>query len=73
MLALEAGLYRERTWEPEFSPLTADLVAAAISQGVLTPEEVSLLLVCQPDDPQAKGPGLRLLLFRLQTEGAPVQ
>ena len=73
VLTLEGDLYRDRTWVPEFLGVTEELVCSAIREGVLTPEDVSLLLVSSPSDPAARVPHFRLLLFRLVTEGAPVQ
>lgn len=72
-MKLEAGLFREQTWEPQYQPLTADLVESAISEGVLQPEEVSMLLVSSPHDPMVATAHRKLLLLRLETEGAPVQ
>lgn len=73
MLVMESGVYRERDWEPQLGQVTAEMVESAICEGVLRPEEVSMLLVSSPHDPMVATAHRKLMLLRLETEGAPVQ
>ena len=62
-----------RTWEPLYLPLSADLLGQAMQEGALDPSDLEALLTRSPSDPLARDAGTRLLLYRLVVLGAPVQ
>ena len=60
-------------WMPQLLPVTPDLVTEALHQAWLTTEDVTMLLTLPPVQLAESTAYRRLMLVRLQTEGAPVQ
>ena len=70
---LEVVLYEGRSWEPQYNPVTPELVTAAIESKVLSWEDVHNLLALHWRDPIVLAAHQKLLLLRLETRSAPVQ
>lgn len=61
------------TWTPELLPVTSEMVTQALHEAWLSTEDVTMLLTLPPVQLAESTAYRRLLLVRLQTEGAPVQ
>ena len=63
----------DRVWEPEFRRFSQEELDEALRNGTLCLDDLESVLALPPSDPKAQSAAMRLLLFRLETKGAPVQ